>query len=161
MASALSKSTAEIAITELLPHRGPMCWLDELVEIGADSITTRLLIREDALFCDPKLGMPAWLGLEYMAQTVAAFSGHERVARGQQPQIGLLLGTRHYRSHVAYFPLGAVLDVHATLLMRDPSDLVAFACEIRHDAAVLAQADVKAIRPDDLQSVLARSYNAI
>jgi predicted hotdog family 3-hydroxylacyl-ACP dehydratase len=159
MASVASKSNPAFAITELLPHRAPMCWLDELVAIGADSITTRLVIRADALFYEPELGMPAWVGLEYMAQTVAAYSGHERVTRGQQPQIGLLLGTRHYRNHVDYFPLGAVLDVHATMLLRDASDLVAFACEIRHGAAVLAQADVKAIRPDDLQSVLARSYN--
>jgi predicted hotdog family 3-hydroxylacyl-ACP dehydratase len=160
MVSAASRSPIVYAITELLPHRAPMCWLDELVEIGAESITTRLVIRDTAPFYETEFGMPAWVGLEYMAQTVAAFSGHERVTCGLQPQIGLLLGTRHYRSSVGYFRLGAVLDVHARLLLRDESDLVAFACEIRCDGAVLAQADVKAIRPDDLQSVLARSYSA-
>jgi len=137
-----------------------MCWLDELIEVGSEHITTRLTIREDAPFYEPGSGMPSWVGLEYMAQTAAAYSGYERVSKGLLPQIGLLLGTRHYHCKRTHFSLGSVLEVHAALLMRDDANLVAFDCKIRQDAMVIAHATVKAILPDDLQAVLAGSYNA-
>jgi predicted hotdog family 3-hydroxylacyl-ACP dehydratase len=159
MKSAISTVHRQYSIIELLPHRPPMCWLDELVAVGADHITTRLTIRADAPFYEIGRGMPSWVGLEYMAQTASAFSGYERVSKGFRPQIGLLLGTRHYHSKRAHFSLGAVLEVHATLLMRDEANLVAFDCKIRQDDALLAHATVKAILPDDLQAVLAGLFD--
>jgi predicted hotdog family 3-hydroxylacyl-ACP dehydratase len=156
-----STTACAYSIADVLLHRPPMCWLDELIDVGPEHLTARLTIRADALFYEPGRGMPAWVGLEYMAQTAAAYSGYERVSAGLPPQMCLLLGTRHYRCQITHFPLGAILEVHAALLMRDKSNFVAFDCELRQAAIVIAQATVKAIQPDDVQAVLTKSFDAI
>ena len=101
--------------------------------------------------------MPAWVGLEYMAQTVCAFSGVEEVRAGAAPSIGLLLGSRSYQSSCEWFALGSTLRVRADLLMRDENDLVAFACTISDENNVLARGDLKAYRPKDVLALLGGS----
>ena len=56
-------------------------------------------------------GVPAWAGVEYMAQTIAAHAGVEARARGEPPAIGFLLGTRAYSTSVEKFPNGSKLTV--------------------------------------------------
>ena len=145
------------AVSQLLPHRPPMCWLDDIVSVSADAIVTSVLIRESAMFYEHGLGMPSWVGIEYMAQTGSALAGYERACKGLPPLIGLLLGTRRYTATVTHLPKDALLQIHARVILRDESDLVAFDCEIVHDNAVLARGDLKAIQPEDIRHVLDRA----
>lgn len=146
----------EFEMSQLLPHEGRMLLLDELIERSDDGIVTALLIRPDSVLCDGVNGVPAWVGMEYMAQTACAYSGVDEARAGKQPSISLLLGTRSYQAQVPLFPLGTRLLVTARLLMRDDDDLVVFQCSI-HDAATnrqLAVGDIKAIRPTDIQALI-------
>jgi predicted hotdog family 3-hydroxylacyl-ACP dehydratase len=141
-------------MSEVLPHRGRMLLLDELVDIGPEHVTCAVAIERDTMFCDGVKGVPSWVGLEYMAQTAATYSGVEEVRAGVRPTIGLLLGTRRYKPEVPYFAIGSQLRVHAELILRDETDLVAFTCKILEGERVLAQADVKAYRPKDVLAVI-------
>jgi predicted hotdog family 3-hydroxylacyl-ACP dehydratase len=147
-------STPQLTIASVLPHVGPMLLLDELHDHGPEHVTCGVTIRAETMFCDGIHGVPAWVGLEYMAQACCAFSGIEDVLAGGKPGIALLLGSRSYKSETEWFPLGAVLHIRADLQLRDDSDFVAFACTIREADRVLARGDVKAYRPRDVLAVI-------
>jgi predicted hotdog family 3-hydroxylacyl-ACP dehydratase len=143
-----------LSIETILPYGDGMRLLDELRDHGPEHVTCGVTIGETSMFCEGASGVPAWAGLEYMAQACCAFSGIEEVREGRRPSIGLLLGTRAYESQVEFFAPGATLSVRAELLLRDESDLVAFACTIHHGDRVLARGDVKAYRPKDVLALI-------
>ncbi len=147
-------SATPLTISAILPHTGRMLLLDELLEHGPEHAICAVTIRSDALFCDGANGVPAWVGLEYMAQTVCAYSGIDEVRAGLRPSIGLLLGSRRYQSQVEWFAPGTSLRVRADLLLRDENDLVAFQCTIHEGDRLLAHGDVKAYRPKDVLAVV-------
>jgi len=146
----------EFSIERVLPHAGRMVLLDELVEQHGDNIVTTLTIRSDSVLCDGVTGVPAWVGMEYMAQTACAFSGVDEARAGKRASISLLLGTRSYRVNVPVFAIGMRLLVSVQMLMRDDDDLTVFACTIRDAAtgAELATGDIKAIRPANLRALI-------
>lgn len=146
--------TPDYRISEVLPYAGAMLLLDELLEHDDEHIACGVHVRETSRFCDGARGVPAWVGLEYMAQAMCAFSGVEEVRAGMKPSIGLLLGTRRYQSEVEWFGLDSNLIVRAHLQFRDENDLVAFQCAIHEDGRLLALGDVKAYRPSDVMSVI-------
>jgi predicted hotdog family 3-hydroxylacyl-ACP dehydratase len=146
----------EFEMPQILPHVGRMLLLDELLEQHDDSIVTALTIRPDSVLCDGVTGVPAWVGMEYMAQTACAFSGVWQARAGQRPSISALLGTRSYHAKVPVFTLGTRLTVSAHLLVRDDDDLAVFACSIRNATtqAELAAGDIKAIRPANIHALI-------
>jgi predicted hotdog family 3-hydroxylacyl-ACP dehydratase len=143
-----------LTIETILPYGDRMRLLDALRDHGPEHVTCGVTVHEKSMFCEDARGVPAWVGLEYMAQACCAFSGIEEVRDGRRPSIGLLLGSRAYESEVEFFALGATLDVRAELLLRDESDLVAFACTIHQGDQVLARGDVKAYRPKDVLALI-------
>lgn len=95
----------------VLPHAYPMILLDEVVRTGPSSVSSKVRIGEDSLFYEAPLGVPSYIGIEYIAQTVAAYAGMVALAKGEPVRVGFLLGTRHYKCSVPHFPLGAILTV--------------------------------------------------
>ena len=138
---------------EILPHRGAMMLLDAIQDYGEEWLEAEVNVRAESNFAGPG-GVPAWVGVEYMAQAVCAWSGIEQVQRGEAPSPGLLLGTRRYRSRHPVFGLGSRLRVRAQLIWRDASDLAAFDCRIAENGEEVAQAQLKVFRPRDLEAVL-------
>lgn len=141
-------------IEEIVAHRDRMQLLDELISYDESHIAVSVTIRPDTEFCAPDVGVPAWVGVEYMAQAVGAFSGIEEVQLGKAVQIGLLLGTRRYECAVTDFPVGARLVVRAELQLRDDTNLVVFLCSIDMNGERVARADIKAIRPDNVLELI-------
>jgi predicted hotdog family 3-hydroxylacyl-ACP dehydratase len=133
-----------IPIGELLPHGPEMTLLDSLVEYSPQRSVARATITSRSRFLDGA-AVPAWAGIEYMAQTIAAHAGYEARLRGEPPVIGFLLGTRAYRSEVGGFPLGATLTISIEPLVADPK-LGAFQCSIALDS-VVATAVVSTYQP--------------
>jgi predicted hotdog family 3-hydroxylacyl-ACP dehydratase len=133
-------------IRDVVPHSGRMVLLDRLVAFDGESLTAELTIRADALFADEQ-GVGAWVGVEYMAQAVAALAGLEARQIGGNAKIGYLVGARHYSCNVPYFPLGAALRIS---VRRDaPGDLRlgSFACSITAEG-ISAEATVTVFQPD-------------
>jgi len=135
---------AAAAIGDLLPHGREMTLIDRLVEYTPQRSVAMLTIRSASRFC-LSTGVPAWVGIEYMAQAIAAHAGYEARLRGDRLGIGFLLGTRDYRSEVGEFPLGATLTISVEPLFAD-GRLGAFRCAIAADA-VVATAVVNVYRP--------------
>jgi len=142
-----------IPIGELLPHGPEMTLIDRLVECSPQRAVATVTIERGSRFFAAPDGVPAWVGIEYMAQTIAARAGYEARLRGQPPAIGFLLGTRAYRSEVGAFPLGAALTISVQPLVAD-AKLGAFQCSIATDR-VLATAVVNTYQPaaDELEAM--------
>ena len=130
-----------------VPHRPPMLLIGSVLEADAERCVTLTRVDPGAWYADPDGAMPAWFGLELMAQTIAAFSGQRQRDPDQAPAFGYLLGTREYRCTVAAFPAGAQLEVEAKVHEAEILGLSAFACELRLDGSVLAHAILKVYEP--------------
>ena len=141
------------ALPQVLPHGPGMVLLDRLLGYEAEAVTCEVIIRPDSRFCDGR-SVPAWVGLEYMAQALGVFTGIARLQQGRPVQVELLLGTRAYDCAVPAFAVGSRLQVRVKLLFWDPDGVCAFACEIREGAAVLARSEVKGYEPDDIEPFL-------
>ncbi len=136
---------AGIPVRELLPHEPPMVMLDRVVSYEETKLTTEITVRRECPFCEDD-GVPGWVGIEYMAQCVAAHAGAKGRLRGEPPLLGFLLGTRAYKCTVERFPLGETLTVLAEQLFSE-SGLGAFACSIETDRPV-ATATINVYQPD-------------
>lgn len=134
-----------IPVEPLLPHRRTAIVLDGLKAILEDGCIARATIREGAWYLDDQGLMPAWVGLEMMAQAASAFSGHRNTLSGRPIRVGYLLGTRCFTSTGPAFPVGTDLEIEARVLFLDDSGPSAFRCEIRHGAQCVATAILKAI----------------
>lgn len=141
-------------VDQLVPHRGTMCLLDEIVDYGEEWLKARVTPAPGDIFASPH-GVPAWIGIEYMAQAAAAFGGIEQVQRGEPPSIGLLIGTRYYRCMRDHFEFGTTLDVRVHIAMRDDQDFAAYDCRLAIAGREVAECTLKAYRPLDLGPVLA------
>lgn len=133
----------------LLPHRAPMILLSRVVDYSDDFAHALVNINEQSAFFDTTLGgVPAWVGVEYMAQTIGIWAGHQQLSKNKPVQAGFLLGCRSYRCNVAAFPVGCTLQLFIKPLYIDDSGLGAFDCEIRSES-ILATAQIKAFRPEN------------
>ncbi|GJG95375.1 hotdog family protein [Cupriavidus pauculus] len=140
-------------IGELVPHAGAMRLVDELLEADATHAVARATVRPTQLFVD-EAGMPAWIGIEYMAQTIAAWAGMRARETGNKPVPGFLLGTRRYACNTAAFAAGSVLTIHVQLEMAGDDGMSMFACTLAQDGNEVARATVSVYAPADAQAFL-------
>jgi predicted hotdog family 3-hydroxylacyl-ACP dehydratase len=140
-------------ILELVPHDGRMSLLDRVIDIGEDDIRCGLTLHAESLFCGVD-GVGAWVGIEYMAQTVAAFAGWEAKKRGEAIKPGFLLGTRRYLCHRSWFHPGDALVIEARRELQAPSGLAAFECRITVDGACCAEATLSVYQPESVHEML-------
>lgn len=139
---------------QTLPHRGDMLLIDEILDYEPEAVRTRVHVRAGSPFCQAH-GVPAWVGLEYMAQTMGVYSGIELLQRGGQPRIGFLIGTRRYEAAVPAFAIGVDLEISARVTLWDDDQLFVFDCAIHGAGRKLAWGEIKAFRPLDVQAYLA------
>lgn len=98
------------SLETLVDHRGPMAFIDELVEAEGDRGRCRAVVRADNPFLiDDRL--PVWTLVEYMAQSVAVFAGYARARRNHEPRHGLLLGCRNLRMADVALEIASQLDI--------------------------------------------------
>jgi len=144
-------------IEELLPHRGAMLLLDRVFSDNEESIVAEATVPEAAWYLDEQGGMPAWIGIELMAQAVAAHAGLRGRLSGKPPRRGVLLGCRAYRAQAPRAAAGALLKVSATATLVDETGLGAYECRIESGAAELATATLKVFEPDDFEAFMRAS----
>lgn len=123
-------------IADLVPHRPPMLLLDRVLAHDADSVTCEVRIAAGSPFAEDGR-IPAVVGIEYMAQCVAAFAGLSARAQGQPPRIGFLLGCRELTLAIDTFAVGDTLTVEARRSWGD-SDLGHFVCRVSRDGQTVA-----------------------
>lgn len=132
-------------VDEVVPHAAPMILIDEILDYSEDSLTARVVIRESSLFRSPDNSVPSWVGIEYMAQTIAAWAGVQARLAGNAVKTGYLLGARRYEASSPVFQPGEILTVHVTKQYHT-DDLGAFDCTISNDR-VSATATLNVYQP--------------
>ncbi|MBB3194246.1 ApeP family dehydratase [Roseateles terrae] len=135
-------------MAELVPHAGAMRLLDRVLEAEDERLVAEVRVPEDGLFSRDG-GVDAWVGIEYMAQAVAAWAGWRGRREGQTPRIGFLLGTRRYRTAVARYAAGQVLQVEVRRTYQADNGLGQFDCQIRAGETELASATITVFGPED------------
>ena len=138
---------SEYSVAELVPHSGKMSLLDNIVEYRDGWLRAEVSITADSMFAD-KQGVPAWIGLEYMAQAVGAYAGWQERLKGGPPKLGFLLGTRKYLCSTDYFAIGTKLIVTVQLEMEAANGLNVFQCILQGEG-VEASANLNVFQPDD------------
>jgi len=147
-------------IEELLPHRGTMLLLDRVLDFGAQSATAEYAPRRAAWYADANGKMPAWIGIELMAQTVAVHAGLIKRSEGLPPKPGALLGARRYTSTQPAFAADQPLRIEATVIYSDPGGFSAYQCSITTAGQQLASATLKVFAPDSFQHLLQASHQS-
>lgn len=137
-----------IDIKTVVPHGGHMLMLDRLLSRTDDSVVVSAVIHPENIFADAH-GVPAWIGIEYMAQAVAAWAGCRALARNEPVKIGFLLGTRRYHSHCQHFHFGAQLRIEARCEIFGDNGLGMFSCRILDGERELASAQISVFEPPD------------
>ena len=119
----------DFTIAELLPHTGQMVLLDEILSYDQSSLCAALTVRGDGLLFGDNQTVPAWVGIEYMAQTIGVYAGIQAKQTGQPIRLGFLLGTRRYESNVPCFKVGSRLTVDVEKILQD-EQLAVFECRL-------------------------------
>jgi len=144
--SARDDSWAPHVMDAWVPHRGAMSLLDDVEHCEELAVVARVRVPPGGLFHGAE-GVPAWVGIEYMAQAVAAWSGARVRNGGGSPRIGYLLGSRRYEAAVPVFPVGAELRVLAQCELMGDNGLGLFDCRIEHGGRVLASGRLSVYEP--------------
>lgn len=149
-----------LAITDILPHRDTMLWQDTVLGHDTQKVTCSYRIPAAAWYLDAQAAMPAWLGIEVMAQAVAAHVALTAIGEGRPAKRGALLGSRDFSSRLAAFPAGSTLRTTALMEFRDDSGLGAYQCAIHIGDECVASATLKVYEPNDFEQFLAAGASA-
>ena len=134
------------AMDAWVPHRGAMSLLDAVAHVDDLAVEARVRVPARGPF-NTDVGVPAWVGIEYMAQAVAAWSAARARGGGGSPKIGYLLGSRRYEAAVPVFEVGAELRVLAHCELTAENGLGMFACRIEHGGRVVASGRLSVFEP--------------
>lgn len=152
------------SMAELVPHAEPMILLDAITAWQQDSLTAEVTLNSVSPFAT-RTGVPAYVGIEYMAQAIAAHGGVCERQINAPLQIGFLVGSRRYNCNVTEFPFGVKLYVHITEAMRADNGLCVFDCSIS-DAnqnhitpSISASAALNVFQPKNAEAFLNASNN--
>lgn len=141
-------------IEELIPHRQGMLLLDRVISSEGDVVRSEATVRRDNIFFKRGRGVPAYVGFEFMAQTISASDGLKRRDQGKKPAIGLLLGCRRYSAARPFFVEGETLTIESKSLLGEEG-MASFECRIFDSAgAELAKAVINVYRPADPEAFL-------
>jgi len=156
------------SIETILPHRGTMLLLDGVSACTDETLTAYASVRADAWYADADGAMPAWIGIELMAQAIAAHVALLAMRAGGQARPGVLLGSRRYEAHIPAYARGARLRIEVKELLRGDEGHGAYECSIHHDqkhdqnrsSVCCAEAVIKVYQPADFQSFIAGSFGS-
>jgi len=135
-----------ITLDQVLPHRDTMRWLDRLLSHDENTVVAEALVRESHVLAVDE-GVPAWAGIEYMAQAIATWAGCRALANKEPIKIGFLLGTRKYECSREFFHIGQRLLIHAHCELFGDNGLGMFSCKIFDGDAVIATASLSVYEP--------------
>ena len=139
------------SIYSVVPHRGKMCLLNRILSHQPEFTECEVRIGADSIFVGEQ-GVPSWVGIEYMAQAVAAHDGLSASGRDGESKIGFLISIRKAVFFADFFYPGQVLRIQVQCLWGD-QEFFSFQGKIQ-DAqtnSVLAEAQLNFFRPKNLK----------
>lgn len=137
-------------ISQLIPHKDTMALIDHVSEKGDDYLIATVDLSKPSLFKEADGRIPTYVGIEYMAQSVSAFSGCRALEKNKPIKLGFLLGSRKYQTPLSYFPKDETIIIKVEAVIID-NEVGVFDCLITNaDNEIIASAQLKAIQPDDI-----------
>lgn len=141
---------SEIPVESLLPHADNMVFLNRLLSSDEEKAQAEIIVKNEGLFQGAPTTMPAWVGIEYMAQAIAAWAGFQALSNNQPVKIGFLVGARKYTSTTPHFKKDDVLLVDISRVFHDDTGLASFDCRISDKFDnILVEAVINVFQPDD------------
>ena len=140
-------------VDTLVPHSGDLVLLDRILTADQDSLSAALTVRADGLYNHGDR-VPAWVGMEYMAQAIAAFAGWHAHREQRPVQLGFLLGSRRFSYTRPDFTVGESLVVTARKLLQDDGGMGVFECILDDQQGRRAEARLNVFQPKDSDQYL-------
>jgi predicted hotdog family 3-hydroxylacyl-ACP dehydratase len=147
-------------VEEILPHRGTMLLVDAVLACDEESLIAQAHVQSDAWYANADGAMPAWIGIELMAQAIAAHVGLLAMRAGNKMRPGVLLGSRRYEAHLPAFSRDALLRIEVKELLRGEEGHGAYECIIQLDGVIGAEAVIKVFQPRDFQSFIEEGFRS-
>ena len=149
------ESGAGLNVEQLLPHDHPMILVSGVKEFDKNltKVISIVNINKDSLFFDPQIGgVPSYVSLEYMAQTIACLAGIYSLRMGIEPLKGFVLGTRKMILGIDRFVPGSY-EVYCEEMFHD-KEFASFDCKLYFEGQELASSLVNTYRVEDMQKFL-------
>ncbi len=142
-------------LKDFIPITTPMLLLDGIVETSENGAKARVRIGRHSMFVDPSGNVPNYVGIEYMAQTIAVFAGNIGRNKNETPKPGFLVAVDNFNAKEDVFESGKTYTVSVEMTF-EAELLGVFTCNITRDAdgAVMAEGQLKAFQPNDMREFL-------
>jgi len=146
-----------IPVERLVPHARPMLLLDALIASDGPCGSAVATIRPGNPFLKGE-AVPALVGLEYLAQTVAAHGGYQARQHGTPVRGGFLLGTPQLTLHTDEFPIGIRLRMDVEAVFED-EELLRFSGKIfdLENERLLVEGQLTIYQPANIAAFLAEA----
>mgnify|MGYP006073554311 CR=1 FL=1 len=136
-------------IDELVPHSGDMSFLDAVVDSGPEFLSAVAQVHDNNPFLVDE-AVSAWVGVEFMAQGIAAWAGIQAKLSNQPIRAGFLVGTRKFECNKAKIELGTKLDIYVEQIMVSANGLSVFSCTLSGEC-LHAKANINVFQPKDVE----------
>ena len=145
----------KIDVEQLLPHSGDMVLIDQMVDEGVGYGASRVKVDSASKFFEEEInGIRAFIGMEWMAQTIAAIAGIEALKDNRPVQIGFLLGSRKYEPSRNVFERDEEYIIRVEQMYREDNGLGAFNCTIHQGDDLIADSKLNVFAPDNVEQFL-------
>lgn len=138
-------SHPDYVVSELITHAAPMILIDCIDQYSEGKLQAKVTITKETPFLYGG-SVPAYVGLEYMAQAVACFSGIKARNADQPIREGYLISTRRLRLNRQEFSLGETLTIDVAMI-HDFGDMSSFDCQVNKGETLLANARLNVYQP--------------
>lgn len=102
--------------------------------------------------------LPIWVGIEYMAQAVAAYAGIDARQKNEDVKLGFLVGTRKYNSQGTQLALNSKVYLEIEESLWGENGLGAFQCTLTGSDPLggicTAQASLNVYQPNTLEEII-------
>ena len=116
-------------IAPLLPHSGRMVLLDCITDYGDHHLTATASINEHHILLHNNR-LPCLMGMEIMAQGIAALAGCHAFNAGESVRLGFLLGTRKLNLFAHDIPVHTELLIKVHESVSDATGFGVFDCAL-------------------------------
>jgi len=124
-----------------------MLLLDEILGVGDDFLVAGVTISAESLFAESG-GIPAHIGVEYLAQACGALAGMLALDAGQPVRIGFLMGARSVNLYRSWYAFGERLSVTVRMIYQDEAT-AALEGRIEIGGTLVAEAQLTVYQPPD------------
>ncbi|MEH6527893.1 MAG: hypothetical protein V7723_17625 [Sneathiella sp.] len=137
--------TCTYEISDLLYHTSPMILIDNIESYDAETVLSSVEITPDSPFLRDDV-VPSYVSVEYMAQSVAAYSGIKAKNSGGSIKIGYLASARKVALNVPYFSVGDKLEITVKMIWNE-SPMAVFDCRIDRQNTIVASSHLNVYQP--------------